>query len=86
MPYVLQSDGSTSNLGRIWEPFVQADTSLERRRSGLGLALTLARSLVDLRGGSISGRSDGVGRGSDRSAEVIRHMLHHARGAGQSRR
>jgi len=53
------------NLGRIWEPFVQADTSLERRRSGLGLGLTLVRSLVDLHGGSISGKSEGVGRGSE---------------------
>ena len=53
------------NLGKIWEPFVQADISLERRRSGLGLGLTLVRSLVDLHGGSISGRSEGVGRGSE---------------------
>jgi signal transduction histidine kinase len=53
------------NLGRIWEPFVQADTSLERRRSGLGLGLTLVRNLVNLHGGSINGRSEGVGRGSE---------------------
>ncbi len=53
------------NLARIWEPFVQGDTSLERRRSGLGLGLTLVRTLVDLHGGTISGASEGQGKGSE---------------------
>jgi two-component system, chemotaxis family, CheB/CheR fusion protein len=53
------------NLGRIWEPFVQADSSLERRRSGLGLGLTLVRTLVDLHGGSVSGMSEGPDKGSE---------------------
>jgi len=52
-------------LPRIWEPFVQGDTSLERRRSGLGLGLTLVRRLLDMHGGSISATSDGADKGSE---------------------
>jgi PAS domain S-box-containing protein len=50
---------------RIFEPFVQAPGSLEQARGGLGIGLTLVRSLVDLHGGSIVALSDGPGRGSE---------------------
>jgi PAS domain S-box-containing protein len=50
---------------RIFEPFVQAQDSLERSRGGLGIGLTLVRNLVDLHGGRIIARSDGPGHGSE---------------------
>ncbi len=56
---------ATENLGRIWEPFVQGETSLEHRRSGLGLGLTLVRTLVEIHGGTNAGMSDGPGKGSE---------------------
>jgi CheY-like chemotaxis protein len=49
---------------RIFDPFVQADTSLERGNTGLGVGLTLARQLVQLHGGEIGVHSEGVGHGS----------------------
>ena len=49
---------------RIFELFEQADKSLERGNSGLGIGLTLARQLVQLHGGEIEVKSDGIGRGS----------------------
>lgn len=49
---------------RIFELFEQADKSLERGNSGLGIGLTLARQLVQLHGGTIEVRSEGIGRGS----------------------
>jgi signal transduction histidine kinase len=52
-------------LSRVFEPFVQADTSLDRKRGGLGIGLMLVRSLVDLHGGHVSARSGGLGRGSE---------------------
>jgi signal transduction histidine kinase len=51
-------------LDRIFELFVQADTSLERSRGGLGIGLTLVRQLVDMHGGRVFARSGGIGAGS----------------------
>jgi signal transduction histidine kinase len=52
-------------IGSIFDMFAQADRSLERRHGGLGIGLTMAKKLVELHGGSIRGRSDGPGRGSE---------------------
>ncbi len=70
-------------LPRIFEPFMQADRSLDRARGGLGIGLTLVRSLVELHGGSVEARSAGLEEGSElvvrlpvprrRDAESERH-------------
>jgi PAS domain S-box-containing protein len=52
-------------LHSIFDMFVQADSSVERRHSGLGLGLTLVKSLVELHGGTVSADSAGVGKGSE---------------------
>jgi CheY-like chemotaxis protein len=44
---------------------VQADTSLERSRDGLGLGLTLVKNLVEMHDGSVEARSAGVDQGSE---------------------
>jgi len=58
------------NLSRIWDPFVQADTSIERIRGGLGIGLALVKSLVELHGGTVAARSEGVGKGSVFAVEL----------------
>ncbi len=50
---------------KVFEPFVQAQGSLEKAGGGLGIGLTLVRTLVELHGGSVQARSDGPGRGSE---------------------
>ncbi|HET7845065.1 MAG TPA: response regulator [Xanthomonadales bacterium] len=50
---------------QIFDVFVQADTALERSRGGLGIGLTLVRSLIEMHGGTVTVRSDGIGKGSE---------------------
>jgi PAS domain S-box-containing protein len=56
---------AADDLPGLFEMFVQVDTSLERSRDGLGIGLTLVKTLVELHGGSIEARSDGPGHGSE---------------------
>ncbi len=52
-------------LEHIFEPFTQADESLHRERGGLGLGLALVKGLLELQGGGVEARSEGVGRGAE---------------------
>jgi PAS domain S-box-containing protein len=50
----------------IFEPFTQAHRALDRSQGGLGLGLTLVRTLVEMHGGSVEARSTGrAGAGSE---------------------
>jgi signal transduction histidine kinase/PAS domain-containing protein/ActR/RegA family two-component response regulator len=52
-------------LNRLFQPFSQADRSLDRTRGGLGLGLALVKELVELHGGSVQAASRGAGQGSE---------------------
>jgi len=52
-------------LPRIFDLFVQGKRSADRAEGGLGLGLTLVKTLVALHGGTVQARSEGLGRGSE---------------------
>jgi len=53
------------NIDRVFEMFSQVEIALARSRGGLGIGLSLAKRLVEMHGGSISARSEGLGKGSE---------------------
>lgn len=56
---------AAEHLTHIFGMFAQIDQSFERSDGGLGLGLTLVKTLVEKHGGSIEVRSDGVDRGTE---------------------
>jgi CheY-like chemotaxis protein len=51
-------------LPRLFRPFEQAEQGLARAGGGLGLGLSVVRSVAQLHGGTAEARSDGPGRGA----------------------
>ena len=52
-------------LPRVFDMFMQGENSRDRTQGGLGIGLTLVRSLVEMHGGSVDARSEGTGKGSE---------------------
>jgi CheY-like chemotaxis protein len=55
---------SADLLPHLFDMFVQSRQTLARSQGGLGLGLTIVKSLVTAHGGSVSAHSEGRGRGS----------------------
>jgi PAS domain S-box-containing protein len=53
------------SLPRVFDIFVQGDRNLARSEGGLGLGLTIVKSLVEMHGGTVAARSDGPNAGSE---------------------
>jgi CheY-like chemotaxis protein len=52
-------------LPKVFDLFTQVDRHAERAQGGLGIGLTLVKTLVEMHGGGVQARSDGAGRGSE---------------------
>jgi PAS domain S-box-containing protein len=52
-------------LTRVFELFTQADRHSRRAQGGLGIGLTLVKTLVEMHGGTVQAHSEGPGRGSE---------------------
>jgi len=52
-------------LAQVFDLFTQVTHSLDRSQGGLGIGLTLVRSLVEMHGGGVRAHSGGPGQGSE---------------------
>jgi signal transduction histidine kinase/ActR/RegA family two-component response regulator len=52
-------------LPHVFDTFYQSRQAIDRAQGGLGLGLAIVRTLVELHGGSVEARSEGVGQGSE---------------------
>ena len=55
----------TNMLPQVFEMFTQVEGNLERSQGGLGLGLSIVQRLVQMHGGSVEARSNGLGNGSE---------------------
>jgi signal transduction histidine kinase len=56
---------AAENLPLVFDMFSRVETGSNRSRGGLGIGLYLSKQIVELHGGSIEARSDGLGTGSE---------------------
>jgi signal transduction histidine kinase/ActR/RegA family two-component response regulator len=61
---------SPSHLASVFDMFMQVDRTNRRSQGGLGIGLTLVRSLVALHGGTVRARSEGLDKGSEFTVEL----------------
>ena len=61
---------SAEMLPRVFELFAQERSGVDRSQGGLGLGLAIVRNLVAMHGGTVTARSEGVGRGSEFTIEL----------------
>jgi signal transduction histidine kinase len=71
MPHILNLAVIDTGIGiepdvmeRIFNPFEQGERSFQRRFGGLGLGLTISKSLAQAHGATLAAKSDGTGHGA----------------------
>ncbi len=62
------------SLVTVFEMFTRGEPAAHRSRDGLGIGLSLARSIVELHGGTVEAKSEGPGRGSEFTVRLPLHF------------
>jgi len=61
---------SAEMLPKVFDCFTQVDRTRKMAQGGLGIGLSLVRGLVEMHGGSVEARSEGVGHGSEFTVQL----------------
>ena len=61
---------AASHLASVFDMFTQVDRFDRHAQGGLGIGLTLVRTLVEMHGGRVEARSAGIGKGSEFLVEL----------------
>jgi CheY-like chemotaxis protein len=56
---------AADQLASVFDMFTQVNRSSRQAQGGLGIGLTLVRSLIAMHGGRVEARSEGLGKGSE---------------------
>lgn len=74
----------TQFIANVFERFRQGDASTTRKYGGLGLGLSIVRSLVEMHGGTVQAHSSGVNQGATFAVHLPVTVVHrHALGEGR---
>ena len=71
-------------VSRVFDMFVQVEGSRRHAQGGLGIGLTLVQRMVSLHGGSVTCRSDGLGRGSEFLVRLPARLQEHQHPGAES--
>ncbi len=83
----VQDDGvgiAPQRIEGIFEMFAQLDNAIGRAQGGMGIGLALVRNLVHLHGGTVTAKSEGIGKGSEfvvRLPLAAEDVIEHSRNA-----
>ncbi|WP_026608790.1 sensor histidine kinase [Methylocaldum szegediense] len=56
---------SSALMPHLFDAFTQATRTLDRRQGGLGLGLMIVQKIVEMHGGQVEVKSEGLGKGSE---------------------
>jgi len=76
---------SADDLPKVFDLFAQVHRTVERAQGGLGIGLSLVKTLVALHGGSVTAESAGVGHGSRFTVRLPLHSADAQPGDGTGR-